>query len=116
MILKNSLYAKYIQEREGAEIIESEHGFISYKFLGDQCLVLDMFVEKSSRGNGHFKGLFSELEQKAKNAFCVQVCGRIFLADKNHKTTLFAVLSIGCEIARADGDCFYIIKKLDTEV
>lgn len=110
--LKDSLYANYIKEREGAEIVECAEGFITYKVVDKQCLLLDLFVKKESRKSGIFKLLFSKLEALAKKSLCEEIAARVFLVDPNHKTTILAAFSVGAEITDAHSGCIYLIKKL----
>ena len=67
-MLKDSLFAKYLKDRQGIEVLESEFGFITYKLNGEECFIVDMCVDKSTRMQGHGRFLLNELESIAKNA------------------------------------------------
>ncbi len=38
-MIKDTLYAKYISQRAGHEILENEHGFVIYKINGESVLL-----------------------------------------------------------------------------
>jgi hypothetical protein len=52
MMIKNTLYAKYILEREGLEILEDEFSFITYKIAGPECFIANMFIDQEKRKTG----------------------------------------------------------------
>lgn len=47
------LYAEYIKEREGLEIVHDEHCFLTYKIDGEDIIVLDIYSDKEVRGTGY---------------------------------------------------------------
>lgn len=110
-----NLYEQYLFEREGAKVIKGEHGFITYKIIKDQCLLLDMFVEKSKRRCGVFSELFSELMNISLGHKCAVMTARVFLVDPNHKTTLQVAMSVGAEIVEANNNCISLVLKLSEE-
>lgn len=61
-----SHYAKYAKEREGAETIEDEKGFISYKIQDGVCFITDMFVDPDFRNLSIGKGFVKLVEEEAK--------------------------------------------------
>ena len=44
------LYAEYIKEREGLEIVHDNHCFLTYKIDGDDIIVHDIYSDKEVRG------------------------------------------------------------------
>ena len=61
-----SHFAKYMEEREGAKTIETEKGFICYKFEDDYCIITDIYIAPEFRNNkvGKEFGKYVELEAK----------------------------------------------------
>lgn len=55
-----SLYAHYMKEREGAEVLEKPWGFATYKVSTDHIYLVDLYIIPSERKSG--KGQELELE------------------------------------------------------
>jgi len=109
-MIANTLYAKYIQEREGLEIIENENGFIIYKLYPDECLIVDMFVDNHVRGEGFGRQLLDELKTKAVG--CKTITANVWISKPNSNHTLQAALACGFKVMRADNGCLIIARKL----
>jgi predicted GNAT family acetyltransferase len=61
------LWEKYIEEREGAKILYTDHSFVTYRQLNEnEILIIDVFVEKEYRKTGATKSLWNELIEKTK--------------------------------------------------
>lgn len=60
-----SNYAKYVKERLGRSIIESESGFITYSFHddGQTCYICDIYIVPEARK----RGLATEYANMVKN-------------------------------------------------
>lgn len=50
-----SMYADYIKEREGMEIMEDDRGFCSYLFADTACYIKDVYVKPEYRAQGVWK-------------------------------------------------------------
>ena len=47
------LYADYIKEREGLELVNDDHCFLTYKRDEEDIIVFDIYSDKEVRGTGH---------------------------------------------------------------
>jgi ribosomal protein S18 acetylase RimI-like enzyme len=47
-----SHYSSYIKERSGLEVLESEYGFVTYKFRHPDCYIQDIYVVPEKRQSG----------------------------------------------------------------
>lgn len=65
------LYKEYIKEREGADLIQHHHGFLTYKKDYDGIFVLDVYVKNWWRKQGIAKKMLEEALEKtqAKKAY-----------------------------------------------
>lgn len=72
-----SLYAKYIKEREGSDILENKYGFISYKItktsVGNIMFVEDLFILPEYRRLREGSSLCNTLIDLAKKENCKQI-------------------------------------------
>ncbi len=110
--LSDSLYAKYILEREGAELIESSSTFITYKIDGKECFIANTFTEESKRKSGHFKSILKDLEAIARSRGCEFLSANIHLRDKHASATMAVSLALGFRIEKADCGIIMITKLL----
>lgn len=111
-MIKNSLYAKYMKERQNAEILENESGFVVYKFLEKECFINEMFVDTNKRSKGVGRALIYELEAIALEKGCDCISANIHLWDKGASNTLMAALSVGFEVSRSEQNILLIAKKI----
>lgn len=112
-MIKETIYAKYIRERDGSQIIENEYGFIIYKISGEECFIKDMCVDLSSRTSGKGRELMNELEEIARANRCTFISGTIHLFDKNANDTLKKSLSVGFLVKEANNNILVIIKDME---
>lgn len=73
--LIKSLYEKYIKERENLDVINTDRGFIAYKFENENCLINDYYVLPEYRQQGHGYFLANQVfelckELGIKKVFC----------------------------------------------
>lgn len=76
-----SLYAKFVKEIVNWETYEDETSFVTYeiqKINGIHNLkVIEMFVEKESRGKNKWEDLMDKIEEIAKDAGCTSISAQI---------------------------------------
>lgn len=111
-MIKDSLYGKYIQERQGAEILENDFGFIIYKLNIDECFIIDMGVDFVFRKNGKGSELLATLEKVAALEGCKYISANIHISDPGHKNTVIAALLAGFKIIKAEVGILVIVKEI----
>jgi len=114
-MLKDTLYAKYIKERDDREILEDEFGFITYKISGEECYINDMCIDLSERSGSRGRNLIEQLKEIALKLGCTFISANIYLADKGSSNTLFASLKVGFKVVKANHDILFIVKKIGGE-
>lgn len=93
--ISKTLYAKYILEREDAQIIESPYAFIIYKIASGSILILNTYVDDGHRKSGRFKEVFKRLIQIAKDKSISVILGEIQMNDLRRDETLSVALHLG---------------------
>lgn len=111
-MIKDTLYAKYIKQRENAEVLETDKGFVVYKFIEDEIFIKEIFIDESNRQSGVCRELVTKLEDIARINNKKIITGKIFLNDPNCNQTLIAALLIGFKVIRADQDIILILKEI----
>jgi hypothetical protein len=112
MMIAQTLYKKYIEEREGLKLLEDPFAFITYKVTGEECFIANMFIDESRRNSGKCREFIGKLSEIAKSNNCKFLSATIDLKDPGHDRTLLAALHLGFKTVRANGDVILIAKDL----
>lgn len=109
------LFAEYIKERQGLELIQDyEGGFCSYRIVGRECYLADIYVSKGKRKIGQGGALLGEIIKQALKNNCELITANIHLKDPNANDTLKAAQACGFRVVACDQDVL-LISKLITE-
>lgn len=100
--MKKSLYAKYIKEREGKEIIELENGFATYRFLNEHVYIEDIFVEKEHRKDHLAASMADIIADIARKRNYSKILGSTCLNAQNPTISLKVLLSYGFKLHSID--------------
>jgi len=101
-----SLYAKYLTERTNDRILETGHGFATYRIIPEQKAVymIDIFVESDFRKAGTATQMLDEISKIAKKEGCAKLMGCVVPSAKNSTESLRLPLSYGMKLASAGVD------------
>lgn len=108
-----SLYGKYINEREGREIVENEYGFITYIINEENCFIHDAFVLPEYRRNGAAKLLMNEIIKKARENGCKFLVAGVCPSTFGSNEALKIQLNYGFKLSSSTNN--YIILKKSLE-
>lgn len=89
------LYAEYIKEREGMNLIEKQYGFCTYKIINEYIYLADIYIKKDERRKGLTKVLVNEVEEIGKNNDCTFILGSFCLDTNNWKSGKALVKALG---------------------
>jgi GNAT superfamily N-acetyltransferase len=95
----SSLYAQYIQEREGKSILESDKGYATYSFTDDGCYIEDIFVIKEHRKSGEAARLADQIVEIARQKGCKKLYGSISPSANGSTASLKVLLSYGFRLS-----------------
>lgn len=107
-MIKNTLYAKYIKEREGFEILEGDYSFCTYKIRDGELFIAHMYVEPEHRQKSLSRLMVDQLAIIAKENNCKAIVGTIDLRVGEPSNTLHAALKDGFKIYQANNDVILI--------
>lgn len=105
-----SLYGDYIREREGFEIVESEHGFATYLISGEECYIRDIYVTPEGRKSGLASQMADEISVIAKEKGCTYLLGTVSPVAKGATTSMKVLLAYGFEVFKSDSNMIYLVK------
>lgn len=106
----NTNYARYIKEREGFEVLETQFSFVCYKIKGKECFISHCYTSNDHRQSRSMSRLLLDLIDIASNSGCDRITASIDLRDRNASLTLLAALKFGFKVKLADSGVLIIEK------
>lgn len=107
-----SLYAEYIKERQGSDILETKYGFATFNLLGQECYVQDVYVVPEYRKSGVCKALIENIEVIANTNKCQYLTTSVSPVAKNSTDSIKICLRLGFQLFRSDSSLIYFMKRL----
>jgi len=90
-----SLWAEYLSEREGKEVIEDDDSLISYFIEGEVCCIGEIYIKKEKRHGPKGREIFKKVCDIARAAKCKEVYGTVSPQDRNAVRNITIQLAIG---------------------
>jgi ribosomal protein S18 acetylase RimI-like enzyme len=109
-----SLYADYIRERTGDEIIERDNSFVTFRFLNENkaVYIVDIFVKPDCRDKNVAGQLADTVAQIAKAKGCTEMLGSVMPSAKGSTTSLKILLAYGFQLQSAGNDAIIFRKDI----
>lgn len=107
-----SLYAQYIEEREGFSIVEDEKGFATYIINEDECYIRDIFVRPEFRKENIASKYADQITEIAKKAGCKNLTGTVIPMANGATTSLKVLLGYGFKLLQATQERIIFIKEI----
>lgn len=106
------LWAEYFKEREGYETINTGKGVISFKVIGEDCYIRDIFVHPSFRNSNEGTFLADSVTETAKSRGCKFLTGSVVPSMNGSTGSLVALIKYGFKLSWAREDYLCLIKEL----
>jgi predicted GNAT family acetyltransferase len=107
-----SLYSEYLLERENKHVLETSEGFAVYKFIGQECYIVDIYVKPYLRKEGVASKLADRVAEIARGNGCKWLSGSVSPPAKNSHDSLLVLLAYGMKLLRSDKDILFLGKEL----
>lgn len=107
-----SLYSEYLKEREGKEILECPSGFATYRILGNECYLVDIYVKPEFRKEHVARAMADQVAELAKGAGCKWLTGSVSPNANGAHTSLLVLIAYGMKLLRSDKDIIFLGKEL----
>ncbi len=108
-----SLYAHYIAEREGKQILERPEGFATYSINAPECYIEDIYVLPEHRKSGVAAKLADVIAEEAKARGCTYLLGTVMPSAQGSTASLKVLLAYGFKLAKAETNAIYMVKELN---
>lgn len=93
-----SLYAEYLKELSGKEVIEDERGFAVYSFHSGGCYIEDIYVKHECRKSNVASLMADQITKVAKEKGYNTLFGTVNLNANNPTISLKVLLGYGFEL------------------
>jgi GNAT superfamily N-acetyltransferase len=107
------LYADYIKEREGKELLELEQGFATYKIRPPECYIVDIYVKPEYRKTGVAATMADFICAIAKDRGCTTLLGSVNTAAHGATSSMRVLLAYGMVLRAAKESMIYLSKEIN---
>lgn len=109
-----SLYAEYLKEKTGDEIIETKNGFATFRFTtfkeNPAVYIVDIYVLPEIRNLKEASSLANAIVSRAKKDGCKFLLGSVIPSNKGSTSSLKVLLAYGMTMDSCSID-FILFKK-----
>lgn len=106
----NDLWTMYFKEREGFETLKTENAILSYRIVGDDCYIKDVFVHPDFRHTGEATSIANSVAELAKENGCKTLSGSVVPSLNGSSGSMMGLLKYGFKLHSSHED-FIILKK-----
>lgn len=107
------MYADYLRERTNDEILETDDGFGTYRFLNEkQVYIIDLFVYPQFRKMGHASAIGDSIVEIAKARGCTELIGTVMPSTKGSTASLKVLLAYGMKLETSSNDLIILKKEI----
>jgi hypothetical protein len=107
-----SLYAHYIREREDCKTLENDHGFMTYKVIGEELFIRDWFIDPQYRLTSKARYFAESITEIGRNAKCKYLTCTVCPTANGSTKSIRSILSYGFKLIRNQGDLIILAKEI----
>lgn len=107
-----SLYARYLKEREGKQTIEDKDGFITFAITGEECFIETIYVTPECRRLNYGTILANKVTELAKKNNCTFLSGTVFPKAEGSTQSMKAMLAYGFTLHSVRDNLIILTKKI----
>jgi len=98
------LYAQYLKEHHGDEIVFTDKGFATYRYISDDTVyIVDIYVLPEFRKSKEASLMADEIIALAKARGCKKMIGTVVPAARNSTDSVNVLLRYGMTLSHIDG-------------
>ncbi len=106
------MYADYVSEREGRNVIWTDHGFIKYYIEKNTLYIDDIYVRPAMRHTGLGQELANGLVEMAKAKGCTQMVGQVVPSANGSDKSMNNLIAYGMRLYASAHNIVYFIKDI----
>lgn len=104
------LFANYLHEREGVEVLQTPDGFAIYSIQGSECYLRDIYIQPKARKSGLASIIANKIQDIAKGKGCTVMTGSVSPSANNSTDSIKVLLAYGMKVVSASNN-FIIFSK-----
>ena len=105
-------YSEYIKERKGAELFQDEDGFFTYRILGTDFFIDDLYVSKDKRKTGIGKKFSEKIDKMAKDNNCTRNICTVCVRANNYEDSFKFIQKMGYSVDKIEYVLIYMSKEI----
>lgn len=107
-----SLWAEYVKEREGHEVIEEPWGFLRYHIAPPLLCIDDLYIQPEYRRGERGSELADRVTRIARESKCTHLWAQVWPHTLNATDSLKAVLAYGFQVTGAQNGAIILLKEI----
>ena len=106
-----SMYSDYLKERTSDDILETDQGFATFRYLDDKTVyIVDVYVKPEFRKSGVVSDMADTIVRTAKISGCNKLIGSVVPSTKGSTVSLKVLLGYGMKLKSSQND-FILFEK-----
>lgn len=106
------LYAEYLKEREGVDLLSTDIGFAIYNIRGEECYIRDIYVQKGRRNGHEATKMADKISEIARSRGCKILTGSVDPKLPTSTVSTKVLLAYGMKIVGLLNDLLVFSKEL----
>jgi len=107
-----SLWKDYLLEQRNEHVLETEDGFVTYKFFPTECYIVDIYVKPDKRQKGIAGKMADKVADIARERNVKYLTGSVATNMPTAHTSMLVLLGYGMKLLRSEGNMVYFVKEL----
>jgi GNAT superfamily N-acetyltransferase len=108
-----SQYAEYLKEKTQDLIIETDKGFLTYRYVDEKTVyIIDLYVLPEWRNTNVASKLADSVCYEAKDKGCINLLGSVVPSNKNSTASVKVLLAYGMNLKSSSNDFIVFEKEL----
>lgn len=105
------MYSNYIREKTTDQIIETDKGFATYRYVDEKTVyIIDIYVLPDFRKSAVASTIADSIVEEAKKKGCNKLLGSVVPSNKNSTDSMRVLLSYGMTLESSSND-FILFKR-----
>lgn len=109
-----SMYGEYLREKTEDQIIETEQGFATYRYLdgGYSVYIVDIYVRSDFRKTNVASTIADYIVEEARKKGALKLLGSVVPSNKNSTDSIRVLLAYGMKLLSSTNDFIMFTKDI----
>ncbi len=107
------MYADYLKEREGTDVLETTEGFCTYRIKGQECYIEDIYVKPEHRRGHSASRMADKVAEIAKASGCAILSGSVSPSANGSHASLLTLIGYNMQLHSCKDNIIYFVKEIN---